>query len=282
MQVICEHDMINVKKKMTEIRRNREGRVIHQNYYGNCDRNEETFVVYGIDTVVLWENDHGILRGYFYSSNEDELAELFKSFPKGCILDYLTKTKGEMQSFFIENGFRLLHEMHRMSSAGLSIEEKREIAQNYETIKEALYQPENVRVATVQDLEKVYHKLYDIFDDREAHLPDKKELLSLIEKKWVILFQRKEQLLGIYIITINNGQVYGYQIWNGTGPEGYFSLLEYSNQVHSEYMKKQENQYKQDKPGYCWVDSSNRKAVRIVKLWGSKFDGLYDFVYEKQ
>lgn len=282
MQVICEHDMINVKKKMTEIRRNRQGRVIRQNYYGNCDQNEETFVVYGTDSVVLWENDHNVIRGYFYSSDEEELAKMLRYLPKGCIVDYLTRTKGEMQEYLESHGFCLLHEMHRMSSAGMTPEEKAEVARNYEIIKTALYQPENVRLAEEKDVEAVYQKLYEIFDAKESHLPDRDELLDLIQKKWVILYQQSGKLLGIYIIMINEGQVYGYQIWNGTGPEGYFSLVEYSNQLYSEWMKRAVDKPKQEKPGYCWVDSANRKAVRIIKLWGSKFDGLYDFVYEKQ
>lgn len=282
MQVICEHDMVNVKKKMTEIRRNRQGRVIRQNYYGNCDQNEETFVVYGTDTVVLWEYDHDVIRGYFYSSEESELAELLQYLPQGCIIDYLTKEKGELHEFLEAHGFQLLHEMHRMSSAGMTAEEKATVAKNYEIVKEALYEPQNVRLANISDIESVYEKLYEIFDTKESHLPSRDELLDLIRKKWVILYQVREQLLGIYIITINEGQMYGYQIWNGTGPEGYFSLLEYSNRIYAEYMKNESNKEKKSKPGYCWVDVSNRKAVRIVKLWGSKFDGLYDFVYEKQ
>lgn len=282
MQVICEHDMVNVKKKMTEIRRNRKGRAIRQNYYGNCDQNEEIFVVYGTDTVVLWEYDHDVIRGYFYSSDEGELSELLQYLPNGCIVDYLTRTKGDMQEFLETHGFQLLHEMHRMSSVGMTEEEKAAIAKNYAIIKEALYEPQHVRLADINDLEVVYKKLYEVFDVKESHLPNRDELMDLIKKKWVILYQIQGQLLGIYIITINNGQAYGYQIWNGTGPEGYFSLLEYSSQLYAEYMKNESNTSKQSKPGYCWVDVSNRKAVRIVKLWGSKFDGLYDFVYEKQ
>lgn len=282
MQVICEHDMVNVKKKMTEIRRNRQGRAIHQNYYGNCDQNEETFVVYGTDTVVLWEYDHDVIRGYFYSSDEGELSELLQYLPNGCIVDYLTRTKGDMQEFLEAHGFRLLHEMHRMSSSGLTTEEKKQISENYALMREALYRPECVRKAIVEDVDLVYQKLYEIFDSREAHLPTKDDLIKFIENGWVVLYEENRELLGLEIFTINESQFYGYQLWNGTGPEGYFSLVEYSNQLYAEYIKNDMNKPKQEKAGYCWVDASNRKALRLIKFWGSKFDGLYDFVYEKQ
>lgn len=282
MQVICEHDMVNVKKKMTEIRRNRQGRGIHQNYYGNCDQNEETFVIYGTNTVVFWEHDHNVIRGYFYSSDESELAEMLQQLPKGCIVDYLTRTKGEMQEFLEVHGFRLLHEMHRMSQKGLSAEERQKIKENEVLFRETLYRPENVRAATISDLEAVYKKLYEVFDSRESHLPTKLELKKLIENQWVAVYYEHGTLLGIEIFTVENGQKYGYQDWNGTGPEGYYSLIQMTAKLYSDYLKRNHIELQKVKPGYCWVNAKNRKAKRLIEFWGSKFDGLYDFVYEKQ
>lgn len=282
MQVICEHDMVNVKKKMTEIRRNRQGRVIRQNYYGNCDQNEETFVVYGTDTVVLWEYDHDVIRGYFYSSEESELAELLQYLPQGCIIDYLTKEKGDMQEFLEAHGFLLLHEMHRMSPSKLTEEEKKTIAENCAVMKEALYRPEHARPAIQQDIEAIYDKLYEVFDKRESHLPTKKELGNFIANGWVAVYEEEQKLKGFQIFTVNEGQFYGYQIWNGTGPEGYFTLTQISQRLYAEYLKKNNIPQSKIKPGYCWINVKNRKNMRLEKFWGSKFDGLYDFVYEKQ
>lgn len=282
MQVICEHDMVNVKKKMTEIRRNRQGRVIHQNYYGNCDQNEETFVIYGNNTVVIWEYDHDVIRGYFCSSEESELAELLQYLPKGCIIDYLTKEKGDMQEFLEAHGFLLLHEMHRMSSSKLTEEEKKTIAENCAILQESLYRPENVRAATISDLEAVYKKLYEVFDSREAHLPTKLELKKLIENQWVAVYYEHGTLLGIEIFTADHEQKYGYLDWNGAGPEGYYSLIQMTAKLYSDYLKRNHIELQKVNPGYCWVNAKNRKAKRLIEFWGSKFDGLYDFVYEKQ
>lgn len=282
MQVICEHDMINVKKKMTEIRRNRQGRVIRQNYYGNCDQNNETFVIYGRDTVILWGNDHDVLRGYFYSSDESELTEMLTQLPKKTIIDYLTRQKGEMQDFFEKNGFLLLHEMHRMSQKGLSEEEKKQIEKNAKLFSETLYRPQNVRCAELADLDSIYTKLYEVFDPRESHLPTREELMRLIKNRWVAIYTEGGILLGIEIFVVENGQKYGYQDWNGTGPEGYYSLVQMTAKLYNEYLKKNKIVSEKIKPGYCWVNAKNRKAKRLIEFWGSKFDGLYDFVYEKQ
>lgn len=282
MQVICEHDMVNVKKKMTEIRRNRQGRVIRQNYYGNCDQNEETFVVYGTDTVVLWEYDHDVIRGYFYSSEESELAELLQHLPKGCIIDYLTKEKGELHEFLETHGFQLLHEMHRMSNGGLSESEKEKLKENYSLMMETLYRPQNVRCASLDEVDEIYQKLSSIFNKSEAHLPSKSELAEFIKKEWVIIYREQKDIQGIEIFTINKDQLYGYELWNGAGPEGYFSITQMVNQKYKQYLLENHLIGEKIKPSYYWINAKNRKMIRLSKFWGYKFDGLYDFVYEKQ
>lgn len=282
MQVICEHDMVNVKRKMTEIRRNRQGRIIHQNYYGNCDQNEETFVVYGNDTVVLWENDHDVIRGYFYSSDESELVELLQYLPRGSVIDYLTKEKGEMQEFFESHDFLLIHEMHRMSNGNLSKSEQAELEGNYSLLMETLYRPENVRCAKQNEVDEIYNKLYSVFDEKESHLPTKNELEEFIRKNWVIIYKEKDELKGFEIFIIQNDQLYGYQLWNGTGPEGYFSITQMVNQQYNMYLENHHINRQKSKPSYYWINAKNRKMIRLSKFWGYKFDGLYDFVYEKQ
>lgn len=281
MKVICEHDMINVKKKMTEIRRNRNGRVIRQNYYGNCDQNDETFVVYGKDTVVLWENDHDVIRGYFYSSDVGELAKLLQCLPKGCIVDYLTRMKGEMQEYLESHGFCLLHEMHRMSNSVLSEIEKEKLKENYSLMMQTLYRPANVSCANENDLEEIYCKLYMVFDKNESHLPSKEELLDFIKKGWVIMYKESQEIKGIEIFKIEKDQLYGYQLWNGTGPEGYFSITQKVNEKYYEYLTKHNLTMEKAKPAYYWINSKNKKMIRLSNFWGYKFDGLYDFVYEK-
>ena len=84
---------------------------------------------------------------------------------------------------------------------------------------------------------------------------------------------------------MEKGQYYGYQIWNDVGPEGYFSLTTLTDKLYAEYMEKNKAEYNQEniksKPSYSWVNVKNKKSMRLVKFWGQKFDGLYDFVYEK-
>lgn len=280
MQVICEHSIVNIKNKMTDIRRNRKGMIYH-NYFNNCDQDEEIFVVYGENTVVFWDDDRGIIRGYFYSSDVDELIKMLNLLPQGSIVDYVTKNKGEMQVILESGGLKLLHEMHRMSAAGLTDEDHKVIVANHETMMESLYRPQNARCAELADLEKLYQKLNEIFDARESHLPTREELAKFIQNKWVVVYHEVSKMLGFQIYTVENGQFYGYQIWNGGGPEVYFTLVQTTNNLYKEYLRENNIAHEKIKPGYCWVNVKNRKSMRVVEFWGQKFDGLYDFVYEK-
>lgn len=283
MNVVTEQNMINIKNKMTEIRRNKKG-VLYQNYYNNCESDHEIFTVYGQNTVVFWNNDDGVIRGYFYSSEQEELKDLLGMLPSGCVVDYLTKTKDDFLDFMKGAGLQLLHEMHRMSSACLTEEEKRQNEENKLIMNEVLYKPENVRAAAREDVDVIYEKLYEVFDPRESHLPTKDDLKVYIENQWISVYMENGELRGIQMFTVDaSGTRYGYQDWNGTGPEGYFSLTVYSGYLYGEYLKKNNivPPAGKEKPSYCWVNVKNRKAKRLIEFWGSKFDGLYDFVFEK-
>lgn len=280
MNIIRETSIINVKNKMTDIRRQRKGLIYH-NYYNNCDNCEVIYAVYGKNTIVLWSDDNDVTRGYFYSSDTEELSCLLSFLPKNCIVDYVTKNKDELRTLFESSGLKFLYEMHRMSYAKITEDEKKIVAENQALMMESLYRPQNARCALCSDLDYLYDKLYEIFDRRESHLPTKNELLEFIENRWVAIYCENNKIMGFQIFKVEKGQFYGYQIWNGTGPESYFTLNILSNQLYEEYLAKNKIDSVKVRPSYCWVNVKNRKNMRLVKFWGQKFDGLYDFVYEK-
>lgn len=279
-----EENMVPIKNKMTEIRRRREGAIMH-NYYNNCEQSSPLYAVYGVSTIVFWENDKGVIRGYFYSSNEEELTKMIAFFPKGCVIDYLTKVKDEHKKLFRESGLHFLYELHRLSFAKTTEEEKIKIEEKRKLIHESLYKPENCRCAELSDIDILYKKLYEVFDERESHLPTLSELKEYIENKWVAVYYEDNILKGFQMFTVENGQFYGYQIWNGTGPECYYTMVQETNKLYDNYLKRinffQDNPQKKIKPSYCWVNVKNRKSYRLSLFWGQKFDGLYDYVYEK-
>ena len=157
MSIVREKSIVNIKNKMTEIRRNRNGKSIYHNYFNNCDSDEEIFVLYGEKSVVFWDNDQGVERVYFYSSDVDELTALLKLVPTGCIIDYVTRNKDEYIRNVIERGnWQFLHEMHRMVAGKKTEEEQRALDEKRRAMYEVLWRPDNVRCAEVQDEDNLY------------------------------------------------------------------------------------------------------------------------------
>ena len=271
-------DMFGIKKKITEIHRAGKRPVI-RNYYLNCEQDEEIFALFGNETVVFWDNDRGVIRVYFYSVCPEELIEMLKQIPDGAIVDYLTRTEGEYSDIFSAAGLTLKYEMMRMSTYKLTKEEREELDARRRLYEETLYMKDNVRAATEADLEVLYKKLYEVFDARESHLCTREELLQFIRNRWVAVYYEEEELKGFQIFTVKANQFYGYQIWNSVGPEGYYSLDRMVGTLFAECVKDVPKE--KQKPSYCWVNRHNRKSYRLLTFWGNKFDGLYDFVYEK-
>lgn len=289
--VKVENSIINIKNKMTEIRRKKNNRLIIQNYYNNCDSCKEIYTLYGDNSVVFWYYDNDnfddlgnqkttVIRGFFYSSDKDELKVLLRELPIGCVIDYVTKEKDEVLDLLSEAGLVLLYEMHKMSTVGIKKAEIKAIQKKKKLLKKMVYQPKNVRCAEPEELDDIYRKLYEIFDPRESHLPTKEELAHFIKNKWVSVYHEDGKMKGFHIFKVESGSFYGYQIWNETGPEGYLSLIICSDKLYVRYMRRHIGFYKK-KPGYSWVNVKNKKSKRLIEYWGQRFTGLYDFVYEK-
>lgn len=278
METKIENSIINIKNKMTEIRKNRKNCLIYQNYYNNCDFCKEIYALYGSNSIVFWNTDNSVIRGYFYSSDKDELRTLIGKLPVGCIIDYITKTKDEFINFLTGSKLKLLFEMHKMSLEGLTEKEKEEIKTRKAFFKEKFNGLQYVRSANLNDLETIYNKLYEIFDPRESHLPTKAELKEFIENKWVSVYDENGVITGFHIFKVEHGAYYGYQIWNGSGFEGCFSMILNNDNLYEQYIHEHNITYR---PGYGWVNAKNKKAVRIAKWEGKKFSGLYDFIFER-
>ena len=283
MDVVVEKNVVNVKTKMTEIRRScriNGNRKIYNNYYNNCDQDEEIYVVYGDNTVVLWDDDDGVIRGYFYSSDEAELIKMLGYLPQECVVDIITRTSDEYADIMSQAGLAFHCEMHRF--VGDASTEAQKIRRERDAMMTDIYCPERVRAAETDDLDMVYGKLHEIFNPKESHLPSKKQLLELIKKKWVSLYFEEKELKALHIFKVEAaGRNYGYQTWNGAGIDGYYSVLRFAEKLYQEYLDKNGIDKSKVPPGYAWANIANKKAVRGIKYGLAKFDGLIDFVYKK-
>ncbi len=277
--ILVETNTVNIKKKMTEIRRTRSNTII-QNYYSNCENDPIIWSVYGDRTVVFWDDDNGVKRVYFYSDNEAELELLLSHIPEEVTLEFITKGPVLYDNLFRKAGFEPLFQMKRFSSGLLSAEEQMQLVEFNKTLYEALYDSQLAEKAEEKDCDELYKKLYEVFDPRESHLCNKETLSQYIENGWVAVSHLDGVLVGFQIFTVNAGQFYGYQIWNGGGPEILFNLTNKTSELFAEYIKDKE--IKHTRPSYAWVNVNNRKSIRNVTASGMRFDGLMDYGYVKR
>lgn len=280
-RVFGSYDVFSIKQMADRIRKRCRGNVRQNFYEWNSDK--EYSGVCARDTVVFWAKENTVTRGYFYSANADELAELLKLLPKGCIVDYLTRNlEAEVREAFAKAGLRQIYEMRRMSEAGITPEQKKIIERKLAKMRR-LYMSERVRAADLSDLDMIYKKLYEVFDPRMGHLPAREQLKEYVKNGWAIVYHEGGAFLGVYIFIVQTGGVhYGYQIWNGAGPIGYFSLREKAKEVYREYIIKRGYDPEKVPAAYSWVDVNNPVALGVIEWRGGSFDGLYDFVYEKE
>lgn len=279
--VVDKYDVSGIRQMAAGIRKGSGGKVWQNFYDWNSDK--EYCGVCAGDTIVFWAEGDSVIRGWFYSANAVELAELLKLLPKGCIIDYLTQSlAAEIREVFAKAGLRQIYEMHRMSEGGITPEQRKMIETKLAKMRR-LYMPERVRAANLSDLAMIYKKLYEVFDARMSHLPTKAQLEEYIKNGWVIVYHEGDAFLGLYIFLVQRGGThYGYLIWNGGGPIGYFSLREKGKEAYREYITERGYDPKKVPAAYSWVDVNNPAALGVIEWRGGSFDGLYDFVYEKE
>lgn len=277
MQIIIENTVIAVKNKMTDIHRKCGNRKIYNNYYNNCDNDKDLYTVYGQNTVLLWHDDNNVTRGYFYSSDEEELVEMMAVFPKGCVIDYITRNKYELAELMEKAGFFLWAEMHHMSNAGLTEKERKRIYNCGEKFSE------NVRCANLADAEELYDRLYKVFDPQESHLPSLEQLKELINNQWVAVYKENGKITAFHLFKVKKSQYYGYQTWNSAGPQGYFAVIQKAYSLYMDYLKAHNYPTEKGVIEYCWVNVKNTKSMAVVQKYLKRtFDGLYDYVYVKK
>ena len=276
-----EVDTIGIKKIIAYIHKNESVFKWH-NYY-DFSKCMKYCAVRGEKAVVFWCNDGSVIRGFFYAIDLGELKNLLSLMPTGCIVDYLFRHRDEaLEKVFCEAGLKQIYEMHRMSEAGITLEKRQQIDKKIYKMRR-LYRADRVRVADISELEIIYQKLYEVFDAKMGHLPSKDLLMEYIKNGWVIVYYENKLLCGLYIFVVQQGgRHYGYQVWNGAGPVGYFSLREKEKEVYLAYLLEHGYDPAKVPAAYSWVDANNTQAVSVIEWRGGSFDGLYDFVYEKQ
>ena len=257
------------------------GQKTWQNYYYNLEMDCLVTAIFGDRTVVFWTRDGEVIRGFFLTADLEECKKLLNYLPIGTIVEYVTAKEENLGTFFNHCGFDFVAEFQRMTEE----REEREKPQNKKFWEKysRFYNDKAVRLATREDLDELTSKIYEIFDVRDGHLPNREYLLDLIESGWVVVYYLDSKLLAFHIFTVSkSGGFYGYLIWNGASIAGLISIELKTREIYSEYLAARGLERDHVPAPYCWVNVKNEPAIKLSMMRGRIPDGLKTYIYEKK
>jgi hypothetical protein len=197
---------------------------------------------------------------YFYTKEQNELEELIKKIDvKPIIIDIVSKSNlQDLIDRFLRQGFIRYAEMQHMVNPKLRFFEKDSF----------------MKIARPTDVDDLYKKLFVWLDKYTGHFPTKRELFDYVSNKQVIIARNFTGLLGFFIYKYqgNKGDLFQWGFDNENGShDPYLPISLYFNALAFMYAKGVSNVE-------LWVNSTNKKVIKIHYLNGFRFSGLTDQV----
>lgn len=224
-------------------------------------KNKQVSVLEQEDLILLLERDGELYRVQYFARNAQALA---------AIPALLPQTEDPVMADVVGRGEAASHQAQQLSITGFA---------PYKTFvrmvctKPVLPRPdgaERVELAQPQDVDEIYGALYTEFDPMFAHIPEKDELLTAVDKGEISVIRGEGDLAGFaYFEHISEKYaVLRYFIVNPNyRGQNVAGALLYSEFIH-------------DKPGtvyMLWVGTYN-KAQGLYQKYNFQYDGLTDYI----
>lgn len=267
MRKLVESDIANWIKnqKMKKVK-------IHSNcYFHFTDRNRIWDGVITDNSLVINNDDNGVNRIYFFTSEFGDLCELFSKElepKKEYLIDIITKDKLLYNKELASAGFEYMTSMKRMSNRDIS-----EIMNGDSSI--GCFENEHLgQKATELDAEAIKSKLWEIFDTRISHLPNLYGVKEGIKNgEYIVYKDQTSDILALLQRIVKPSSFYINQIYNETDRRVIHSIL--LNELRTYY--NQGGRYI-----YAWVEDGNIASEKFHGKYGMQPDGLADIVYRKE
>ena len=246
----------------------KKGRVI-TNCFVSFDSSDITeYEVFSSEkTIIIINQEYKVSRVWFYTSEPQDFAELLKCSLNNAeyTLDIVTKDAVFLKNELISAGFSCIAEMMRLSNNNVS-----EVFLSDSAVYKFLDCEYGITAKSI-DADEIFDILWRTFDTRISHLPDKKELVDMIDKGEFLIYRDKEQKLTSLLQTVAEPKrLYINQVYNSAEPKIIHSLL--LNRI-KQYCE-QGGKYI-----YSWVEKNNIASMKFHGKYNMRHDGLWDIVY---
>lgn len=219
------------------------------------------------DSLIILNEEYMSSRVWFYSTDPDDLSHSLKNcFPeKELVLEIISKSSDLMKNEILNGGFEHLADMRRFSNQKVSdIFTEDSIVSKFENAVLP-------SAAALSDADDIYKLLWETFDTRISHLPDKKQLCEAVKNGEFTVFRNSaSELTALLQVVSTKKSFYINQVINKDDRKIIHSMLtaklkEYV-QNGGEYV-------------YSWIEDTNTASLKFHAKYGLKPDGLCNIVY---
>lgn len=245
-----------------------------QSYISNCYINfarqpvdSEWDTLQNGRSLILIAHEYKVDRFFFFASNMNDMVNLSHKLDMGIgyTLDIVSRDRKLYADVFAQMGFYPLAEMQRVVNGDIS---------SVLSMQTYQYLENDISFAATQDdLESIYNMLWNVFDTRVSHLPDRAKLCKLLfEDEFRIVKDEKGNIVTLHQAVIEPKSYYFNQIINKGNKRVFHSCILNSIKRYCEAGGKY---------AYAWVENTNIASKEYFKKYGLLPDGLYTSVYVK-
>lgn len=262
--------------KINRIKKNAQ---VHQtdyisNYYSFYDRSKEGELYDAMlsdDTILFIVSDIGdINRVFFATYNVEVLSDMLLDVRMSCLIDYNTFQEENPLADVIQKGgfthYSTYIRRHYDISANNGQYNNKESA-----LLDRFYSDEIVSYACKEDADEIYAILWDVFDPKRDHLPNKDILIKWIEDERVLYYREEGTIYSLYIYEVQGRKMYSAFSYNKTSADKLYCLEKkaFIDAVERDHVTQK----------YSWVNVKNLRAAGRTDYINENF---FNHIYYKE
>lgn len=250
----------------------KSGKTVFSNSYMRFANGGRTWnVSFSGQSVLILNVDQGVNRLLFYTTDFEDFEKLLRTSldeEKEYVMEIVSKDRDLYREELGCAGFAMLAVMCRVSVKDIS-----PLFMNANNISVMVNESIPV-MAKSEDTDLLLHKLWDIFDTRISHLPDREELYRSIQNGEFCIYRDDDLQVRAFLQSVAAPKsFYINQVYNSARKAVIHSIM---------YTRLRQYYLNGGRYVYAWVEENNIASLKFHAKYGLQPDGLYTCVYSNQ
>lgn len=248
------------------------GKRVFSNSYLRFARNEQKWeTAVSPASILILNVDHGVHRLLFYTTDFRDLGKIIRNSLERAeeyVIEIVSKDENLYKEELESMGFAVLARLCRVSVKDISpvFHEGNGISQ--------MVDASIPTGAKVEDADSILETLWNVFDTRISHLPDRNEICRSIQRGEFCIYKDGDLNVKTILQSVEAPKsFYINQVYNSERKEVIHSIM---------YEKLKSYHVSGGRYVYAWVDETNLASLKFHAKYGMQPDGLYTSVYTYQ